>query len=338
MRRCFELARIPAYKTGANPMVGSILVSENRIIGEGYYRSFGAPHAEIIAIKSVKDDDRHLISASTLYVSLEPCCIYGKTPPCSEAILNAGIKKVVISVLDPNPKMNGQSVELLRSKGIEVTTGVLAKEGNDLIRYFKAQLEKRPYIILKFAQSSDGYFGKRGKQVWISHPLSQYKVHLWRSQTDGILAGKNTIEIDDPSLTVRKVSGTNPARLILDSQLQLSHSLKVWADQYPSIFFCAKQGKEKIEHPNKDVINLGTESIDLHDVMREVFQRNIHSVLVEGGVAVIKSLLESGLWDEARIIRSQQKMISGIRAPLVKGRLYHREKLGTDQLDYVFPN
>jgi len=335
MQRCFNLARLAQYKTKSNPIVGALLVNENRIIGEGFHQEFGGYHAEVNAINSVQLKDKNLIPKASLYVSLEPCCIEGKTPACTQLILESGIKKVIISSLDPNPAMNGKSLQILKREGVDVVSGVLKEDGNDIIKGFKAHLEKRPYIILKYAQSCDGYFGKRGRQVWISNKYSQLKVHQWRSECDAILIGYETAFIDNPELSTRLVPGNNALRVILDRDLTLPRNLKVWKDDLPTLFVTNKITNEELPF-NKDTLNLEFND-DFHNkLMNELFRKDVFSLIIEGGARTIKRFVEKELWDEARVITSDKTLVSGIRSPFLTGRKFFTETIISDSIDYLF--
>ncbi|RMF32110.1 MAG: bifunctional diaminohydroxyphosphoribosylaminopyrimidine deaminase/5-amino-6-(5-phosphoribosylamino)uracil reductase RibD, partial [Bacteroidetes bacterium] len=222
MRRCFDLARLGAGRVSPNPMVGAVLVYEGRIIGEGWHRRYGGAHAEVNALASVAPSDRALIRRSTLYVSLEPCCIHRKTPPCTNLILREGIPRVVVSCLDPTPEVNGRGLELLREGGVEVRVGVLEEEGRRLIRFREAFVRHgRPFVLLKFACSRDGFLGKPGEQIWISNPWTKRWVHRCRAAADAILVGTRTARTDNPQLTTRLFFGDSPLRIVLDRRLTL---------------------------------------------------------------------------------------------------------------------
>ncbi|MBT8230566.1 MAG: bifunctional diaminohydroxyphosphoribosylaminopyrimidine deaminase/5-amino-6-(5-phosphoribosylamino)uracil reductase RibD [Bacteroidia bacterium] len=337
IKRCFELARLAGKKTGNNPMVGAVLVYKDKIIGEGYHRNFGGPHAEVNAIHSVPVNLKVYIPESILYISLEPCCIHGKTPACSDLIMKSGIKKVVVSTMDPNPRVSGKSLDLLQKNGIETISGVLQRKGKDLIRPFKAHLGKRPYITLKFAQSSDGYFGKRGKQIWISNKYSKMKVHQWRAENDGILIGFETARIDNPKLTTRLVKGDSPVRIVLDENLELDRSHHLWSDEHDTIFVSSMQNSDSI-HRNKQFLDVKRDEKFLANLLFSLFDRGINYLLVEGGAKTIKAFVEHNLWDEARIIRTDKTLGGGIRAPFIPGQVFKTENLLSDRIEYLYPH
>ena len=236
MLRCFEIALLGIGHTSPNPMVGACLVYENRIIGEGYHEKHGGPHAEVNAINSVLEEDRHLIPQSTLYVSLEPCCVYGRTPPCTNLILANKIPKVVVSTLDLSPEVAGNGIKILREHGVDVTTGILEDMGKVIAasRHAIVTLD-RPYIILKYAQSANGKIGHPDKQVWFTNSISKILVHKWRSESDGILVGANTVAIDNPALTTREYFGKSPIRVILDKKGNLPSESEVFNDAASTI-------------------------------------------------------------------------------------------------------
>lgn len=335
MQRCFEIAKLAQNKVKGNPNVGCIIVHNGIIISEGYHEQYGGNHAERNAILNISDIHKSKLSESTLYVSLEPCQIHAKTPPCADLILSSGIKKVVISVTDPNPLIKGKSIKLLRDNGVEVTENILPEEGQSLIKPFKAALLKRPYILVKFAQSSDAYFGKRGKQVWLSGEDCKFKVHMWRSQFDGILIGYETALIDNPKLTTRLVKGENALRIVLDDKLSLPMSHHLWSDEHATLFITQNQ-KKKISKENKSVVYIAKDENFQENILKHLFQIGIYRLILEGGAQTIKSFITKKLWDEARIIRSHKSLVSGIRAPFITGKLYKKEKMKTDSIEYIY--
>jgi len=332
MQRCIDLAKLSGKAVRSNPNVGAILVYKGTIIGEGYHRAYGSHHAEIEAIQNVNENDRKHISDSTLYVSLEPCCIERKTPACTEAIIKSKIKKVVISATDPNPDVSGKSIKLLKEKGVTVITDVLTKQGNDLIRPFRAALNKRPYVIIKFAQSSDAYFGKRGQQVWISNEYSKKLSHKWRTEADGILVGYQTALIDDPQLTARSWEGDNPTRIVMDRDLSLPKNLKLFQDGNKTIVITQKNDVPVNDH----IYYLTPDSYDLNSILSELYKKGIHRLIIEGGKATINQYINENLWDEARIITSSNALGSGIRSPFIVGHRYDTEQVINDRIDYVY--
>ncbi|HEX5625655.1 MAG TPA: bifunctional diaminohydroxyphosphoribosylaminopyrimidine deaminase/5-amino-6-(5-phosphoribosylamino)uracil reductase RibD [Saprospiraceae bacterium] len=326
MRYCLRLARLGLGSVSPNPTVGSILVHENRIIGSGYHQRYGEAHAEANAIHSVLPSDRKYISESTLFVSLEPCNHFGKTPPCSQLILRHGIRKLVFGTYDPNPVTSGTSIDFLRNQGVEVTGPVLNEECQELIAPFTVnQKLKRPYVILKFAQSSDFLIGQPDKRIKISNPYSDLMVHKWRSQVDGILVGGRTVRIDDPQLTTRLWPGKHPVRLVLGHFSEAEKNrYRVFDDQATTL----------------SLDDLGfANSADWPELLREIYKREIGILMVEGGAQTLDSIYSSGLWDEARVITNQGlKLGRGVPAPSIRGRLVQKIKLDQDVIHYIKEN
>lgn len=327
MAYCIKLARLAGKKTRTNPMVGSILVYNNKVIGEGFHKEYGENHAERNAIKQALENHAELIPKSTLYVTLEPCDHQGKTPPCVDYILTNNIKKVVIGCSDPNPDVASKSVNLLKENNVEVVENILEAECSYLISKFRANLKKRPYIILKWAQSLDGYIGQKDKQVWISNEYSKILVHKWRSEIDGIMVGTQTAIQDDPALTTRDWKGENPTRIVPDNNNRLPKSLKILND-----------GKETLVLNMDKELSLDSlqfvkiESGDIKDYWSALYSKGICSVMVEGGRRLLNEIISAGLWDEARVITSQKKLYEGIRAPIVRGKLHTKQSLSGDQI------
>jgi len=326
MMRCLQLARLGAGAVAPNPMVGAVLVCGNRIIGEGYHEQYGGPHAEVNCLDSVDRNDRHLAGQSILYVSLEPCAHYGKTPPCTSLIINTGIPKVVIGCRDVYREVAGRGIEQLRRAGIDVTEGILADESRALNRrFFTYHTEFRPYIVLKWAQSVNGMIGTAGSVTRISHPATDRLVHKWRSEEMAILVGTRTALNDDPSLTTRLWEGKHPVRIILDRQLRLPRELKVFTDGGDTLVF-----NSHLQETRGNVRYIKTASSGmLEEMLRVLFERNIHSVLVEGGRATLQSFIDAGWWDEARVVTNEELALEpGIPAP----GLTHFTGTGTQQL------
>ena len=335
MRRCLELAAGGEGHVSPNPMVGCVIVHDGKIIGEGWHRRCGEAHAEVNAIGSVKEPE--LLRDSTLYVSLEPCCHWGKTPPCADLILQSGIPRVVVGMADPFPKVAGGGIRRLRDAGVDVTVGVLERECRELNRKFVIyHTKKRPYILLKWAQTVDGYLdNNRPASVppaWMTGPVSRVLVHRMRAASDAILTGTNTVERDDPSLTVRDVPGKNPLRIVLDRALRLSPDRKVFDGTAPTLIYTLPENVEKARtlHPGCEA-----EALDFGPGMEErlldsLYRRQVQSLMVEGGAALLESLLRKGLWDEANVFVSPLRVADlpggttmrplGIRAPEVPGR------------------
>lgn len=335
MRRCIELARQGAGDVAPNPMVGAVLVHEQRIIGEGYHRKYGEAHAEVNCINSVVDADLNLVPESTLYVSLEPCAHFGNTPPCSELIIQKGIMKVVIGCRDPFPAVNGKGIAKMEAAGISVLTGVLEPECIDLNkRFFIFHTRHRPYIILKWAQTVNGKIGSDLKErLMVSNIHTNRLVHRWRSEEAAILIGTNTALLDDPSLDNRLWSGKSPVRMVLDLPLRLPKSLKIFNRQQPTIIF-----NRLIEKEDGNIIyhKIKEEQHIIRELLDACFQRNLQSVLVEGGARLLQSFIDEGLWDEARVIVNDELTISkGLHAPLLRNHtLQTSEKISSDSIYY----
>lgn len=311
MRRALELAEFGRGFVSPNPMVGCVIVHEDQIIGEGFHQLYGGPHAEVNAINSVKNTE--LLSESTVYVSLEPCAHWGRTPPCANLLVDKGIKKVVIAALDSNPLVGGKGIDILRRAGIEVITGVLEKEARLQNRRFFTQIEKkRPYIILKWAQSKDGFVARSDySSKWISNARSRQLVHKWRAEEDAILVGKNTAKYDNPSLTVRDWTGKNPLRLVIDPNLELPENLNLFDNMIPTICYNIVKS-EKTD--NLEFVKLKA-GFELREILEDLNSRKIQSLIVEGGSFVLNKFIEEDLWDEARVFTGPAVFGEGISAP-----------------------
>ncbi|MDA8692645.1 bifunctional diaminohydroxyphosphoribosylaminopyrimidine deaminase/5-amino-6-(5-phosphoribosylamino)uracil reductase RibD [Saprospiraceae bacterium] len=334
MQRCFDLAQLAGKNVKSNPQVGAVIVYNDKIIGEGYHKVFGDHHAEINAFNSVKDKDKHLLKDSTLYISLEPCCISRKTPPCTDAIIQSGIKEVVYSVEDPNADIAGRSEKLLAEHNINVTKGILSRKGAQLILPFKANLKVRPYVILKFAQSSDAYIGKRGKRVIISNEYSQILNHKWRSEVDGILIGYQTALADDPQLNNRLWTGDTPLRIVLDPKDELSDNIKLRADDL-STLFVNDEVKKTLTNAHKELINIAPTENFISDLLEMLYKKSVYSLIVEGGAKTIRKFIEANLWDEARVITSNTPLRSGIKAPYITGIPISKYSILNDEVTHV---
>jgi diaminohydroxyphosphoribosylaminopyrimidine deaminase / 5-amino-6-(5-phosphoribosylamino)uracil reductase len=334
MERCLQLAMLGAGNVAPNPMVGAVLVYENRVIGEGYHQQYGQPHAEVNCINSVKEEDRALIQKSTLYVSLEPCAHYGKTPPCADRIIENKIPEVVIGCKDDYLEVNGKGIEKLQANGVRVITGVLEKECIALNkRFFTFHQQKRPYIILKWAQSNNEKIsGADDKRIFISNAMSNRLVHKWRSEEAAILVGSNTALKDDPALTTRLWPGNNPVRLVIDNALQLPSTLKLFDRSVRTIVFNTVKQQEndgllyyKIEKANS-----------INEILGALYQLRLQSIIVEGGAKLLQSFIDAGLWDEARIITNTILQIEkGIDAPILnEAVLQKKDQLLDDSIGY----
>ncbi len=331
MQRAFELAKFGLGHVAPNPMVGCVIVHNSTMIGEGWHRKFGEAHAEVNAIASVLD--LSLLPNSTLYVTLEPCNHVGKTPPCTDLIIQSGIKKVVIATIDPNPLVSGKGVERLRNAGIEVTSGVLEKTARFINRRFITfQTEKRPYIVLKWAETADRFMDKiRAKNelgaFQISGSESTRMVHRWRAEESAILVGANTAITDNPKLSTRVWPGNNPIRIVIDPNLQLPGSSHLLDNSVRTMIFNRLQTKTVF---NTEFIQLDFTKEILPDVLSYLHHEKVQSVLVEGGAATLNRFLSAGLWDEIRVIRSNNYLKEGLKAPELPGIDYTHEQAGED--------
>jgi len=334
IRHCFNLAKRAGKHVKFNPQVGAVIVAEGRIIGEGWHQKFGEAHAEVNAFRSVRVEDKHLIKGADIYVSLEPCNSTGKTGPCSETILEHGIKRVFVSALDPT--IGGNSLAYLESQGIEVKAGFLSKSGQNLIRAFAIhQSEKRPFVILKYAQSKDHFFAKKDQQYWISNEYSKLQVHKWRSEVDGILIGMNTLRIDNPQLTTRLFPGESPRAIIIDQHLKSNPSSHLFQSEQRPIVFAATRSHKL----NAEIIIIDFENEPLRQILEILHARfNIAKLMVEGGAKTIKHFTEEKLWDEARVITGIQKMVEGIGSPNISGNLVNSYNLGLDLIKIIRPH
>lgn len=318
IKRCIELAQKALGKTYPNPLVGSVIVHNGTIIGEGYHHKAGENHAEINAINSV--EDKSLIPESTIYVSLEPCAHYGKTPPCALKIKELGFKKVVIGTMDSHDKVNGKGKKIIQDAGIEAVSGILEKECIELNkRFFTYHEKKRPYIILKWAESGDGFLDKDFRPTTISNSLVNQFVHQLRADEHAILVGTQTALNDNPGLTVRHAEGINPVRILIDFDLKVAGSSKIYNDEAPTLIInTRKEGAER----NIKFIKAGKKNF-LQDLMDILYKEQIQSVIIEGGSYTLQQFINDGLWDEAVIIRNEAlKLENGTPAPNLDAKPY----------------
>ena len=332
IKRCLEISKQGIGTTRPNPSVGAVLVVDDKIIGEGFTSPYGGNHAEVNAISSVKNDED--LKKATMYVTLEPCSHYGKTPPCADLIVKSGIKKVVIGCVDVNEVVAGRGVERLKNAGCEVVVGVLENECKiHHKRFFTFYTKKRPYIILKWAQTIDGYIAPkhRDKQapVWITQKVSRQLVHKWRSEEHSILVGTTTILDDNPSLDVRSWSGENPLRIVIDKDLTIPKDLKVYDGSVKTIFI-----NQKITTNNE---NLFFEKINFSkpialEICKVLFKHKVQSLIVEGGGKTIQTFIDENLWDEARVFSGLVNFKEGTKAPILEAPLLNEENLMGDSL------
>jgi diaminohydroxyphosphoribosylaminopyrimidine deaminase / 5-amino-6-(5-phosphoribosylamino)uracil reductase len=334
MHRCIDLARNGKGAVAPNPMVGSVIVYKDQIVGEGYHMKYGGPHAEVNAIQSVKNKD--LLSESTLYVSLEPCSHMGKTPPCSDLIIENKIKRVVVGVKDPNSLVAGRGIERLRNSGVEVVEGILEKECLELNkRFFTFHKLKRPYIILKWAQSQDGFIDikrEAGTPIgpnWISNPVSRALVHKWRSVEQAIMVGTNTIIYDNPRLNTRLWPGKSPVRIILDKKERINKMAHVYDKKNPTLVF---SGLKRKSSENLEYIQVDIDDTNLAPLMLHLYERDLQSLMVEGGEKLLQSFIDQDLWDEARVFQGSHDFKDGIKAPEIHAPHKANKRILNDSL------
>ncbi|MBU6343167.1 MAG: bifunctional diaminohydroxyphosphoribosylaminopyrimidine deaminase/5-amino-6-(5-phosphoribosylamino)uracil reductase RibD [Bacteroidetes bacterium] len=331
MRRCFDLARSGAGSVAPNPMVGAVLVYQNRILGEGFHQQYGGPHAEVQCIRSVSSADRPFMSKATLYCSLEPCAHTGKTPPCVDLILEHRIPKVVVCNIDPNPLVAGKGVGKLKAAGIEVIHGVLENEGAWLNRmFFKWIQHKKPWIILKWAQSKDAYLGKTAQRTSISGPFATRLNHRWRSTIDAILVGNNTALIDNPRLDTRLYGGRPPLRISIDRHGNIPDSHHLLDDSQETwIFGPPRTGN----WTNSKFIDQHV-PLEIPVLLQKLYEAGKSSLLVEGGALILKTFLDGHFWDEIRVIENAHYLNEGIQAPRIptRARLVEIQQLQQDSI------
>lgn len=327
MARCIELARGGAGHTAPNPMVGAVIVHKGKIIGEGFHRKCGEAHAEVNAVASVRDEA--LLRDSTIYVSLEPCSHYGKTPPCAELIIKKGIPRVVVGTLDPFPEVSGRGVRMLREAGIEVVTGVLEEEARALNPAFMTfQMRKRPYIYLKWAQSADCFLDVRREDaseppVRLSSAETLRRVHRLRSEMAAILVGTRTALLDNPSLTVRHWAGRSPVRVVLDRMLKLPADAHLLDGTVRTLVFTALEAESR---PNVEYVRIDFGQEVLPQVLHYLAGQQLNSLMVEGGARLLAGFLDAGLWDEAWVETAPVVLGTGVKAPAVSGVLVATEQ------------
>ncbi len=334
MQRCINLARWGAGRVAPNPMVGAVITHQNKIIGEGYHAYFGGPHAEVNAINSIPKKKKNLLENATLYVNLEPCHHQGKTPPCTQAIIENDIPEVVIGMNDPSPKTKGRGVNYLREKGIEIREGVLSNGVQQLNqRFITYHEQQRPYIILKWAQTQDGYIAPPSREpLSITNNYSLRLVHKWRAQEQSIMVGGKTVINDNPALTVREWYGAHPLRLIVATEETLPPDARIFNEQGETWVFQAEKGAD-----SEDIrfIKLSASSNFIVDMLQYLFRANIQSVFVEGGQQLLNTFIAAELWDEARIFTGDMTLGEGIEAPTLRGKLVDQHYLKGDRL-YIY--
>jgi len=335
MQRCIELAILGAGNVSPNPMVGSVIVYNNEIIGEGYHMNYGEAHAEVNAINDAIAKNPHaleIFKKSTIYVTLEPCAHFGKTPPCSDLIIKYKIATVVIGCRDPFDQVDGKGIEKLRNAGINIIEGILSEKCLDVNKRFFTRVKKqRPYIILKWAQSADAFFAPiDGTKRWITSETSKTLVHKWRSEEDAILVGKNTALIDNPELNVREWNGKNPVRMVIDRHLELPDHLNLFDQKQKTIIFNAH--KTKVDG---NITYLELEDFDNllpQLIAYQLYLLDVQSIIIEGGAKTLELFIKASLWDEARVFLGPDHWGVGIPAPTVSGTLSSEQVVGTDIL------
>ena len=339
MKRCLELAQLGAGNVSPNPMVGCVIVKHDQIIGEGFHEKYGQAHAEVNAINAIKN--RELLNESSLYVSLEPCAHYGLTPPCADLIVANKIPHVVIGTIDSFAKVAGKGIERMIKAGIDVQVGLLEKECRKLNkRFFTFHEKKRPYIILKWAETKDGFIDfdrtkkEFGEPTWITGEKALVRVHQMRAVEDAILVGTNTALKDNPSLTVRHCAGRNPVRLVLDNHLRLPNHLHLFDNSVKTIVFNSVKNEET---GNVEFVKIDFGKKMIPQIKKILFQKNIQSLIVEGGKQLLESFIDSNNWDEAHRFVGNKLFSNGIKAPEISGKIIHSEKLDSDQL-FIYQN
>ncbi|MDB5115185.1 MAG: ribD 2 [Mucilaginibacter sp.] len=338
MQRCLDLAALGMGNVSPNPMVGAVIVHNDRIIGEGYHQKYGEAHAEVNAVNQVIarfDDAVDLLKQSTIYVSLEPCAHYGKTPPCADLIIKHRIPKVVVGCRDPFDQVDGKGIEKLKDAGIEVIVGVLEEECKWLNRRFFTRVQKhRPYIILKWAQTEDGFFAPDDhQQYWITGPESRKLVHQWRGEEDAVLVGTHTVAIDNPQLNVRYGNGKSPKRVVIDRKLTLDKGLNIFDQSVETLVF--NEVKTDIDGKNKYIALEDFDRYVPQYILYQLYLQDIQSVVIEGGAYTLNTFIEAGLWDEARIFTGNTTLLKGIKAPQIKGIIATEFLSGTDRLQIL---
>jgi len=333
MQRCIELASKAMGYASPNPMVGSVIIYNNKIIGEGYHEKYGSHHAEVNAINSVKD--KSLLSKSTLFVNLEPCAHFGKTPPCSDLIIQYKIPAVVIGCVDTFSEVSGKGIERMKNVGIDVKVGVLENESRELNkRFFTFHENKRPYIILKWAESKDGFIAPKNqtKPFWMTSIESKKLVQEWRAEEDAILVGRITAEKDNPSLTVREVDGSNPIRIVIDKDLKVSADFNLFNNDAKTIIF--NQIKSEKNNSN-NYIKIKFNNL-IKSILKELHKQNIQSIIIEGGTKTLQSFIDKNLWDEARIFTTDKTLNNGVKSPIIEGKIISEGQTGGDKFKILY--
>lgn len=329
MKRALELAELGRGKVSPNPMVGCVIVHNNKIIGEGWHKQYGEGHAEVNAVTAV--EDHSVLPESTVYVTLEPCAHHGKTPPCADLMVSKRVKRVVIGAVDTNPLVGGKGIERMEEAGIEVSHGLLADASRNLnVRFFTFIEKKRPYIVLKWAQTADGFVARENfDSKWISGEASRNLVHQWRAEEDAIMVGTRTAEYDNPRLNVRNWEGDDPVRVVIDKKLTLSKELNLFDGKQPTLVY---NGKKNQSLENLEFIQVSDDDY-LPFILKDLYEKQVQSIIIEGGSALLNSCIQSGLWDEARVFTAGVKFDAGITAPRIQGLVSDYFQVGDDKLD-----
>jgi diaminohydroxyphosphoribosylaminopyrimidine deaminase/5-amino-6-(5-phosphoribosylamino)uracil reductase len=338
IKRCIELAKNGLGTTYPNPLVGSVIVHENKIIGEGWHRKAGEAHAEVNAVNSVKD--KSLLKKATIYVSLEPCSHFGKTPPCCDLIIQHQIPNVVIGTVDPFAKVAGSGIKKLVEAGKNVTVGILEDECNELNkRFFTFHQKKRPYVILKWAESQDGFISPKEKleqkPVWITNSYSRQLVHKWRSEEQGILVGTQTVVDDNPRLDVRDWTGNNPTRIVIDRNYRISKESLIFDSQVKTLIISSSIFPSERENVLSEKIDF--EKNIAEQIIAVLYQNEIQSVIIEGGRQTLQTFIDANLWDEARVFRGDLILNNGTKAPVLGRKKFSISSVYNDEL-LIFRN
>jgi diaminohydroxyphosphoribosylaminopyrimidine deaminase / 5-amino-6-(5-phosphoribosylamino)uracil reductase len=334
MKRALELASLGRGLVSPNPMVGCVIVHDGKVIGEGWHKKYGEAHAEVNAVNSVSD--KSLLQYSDVYVTLEPCAHFGQTPPCADMLVNEKVKRIIVACQDPNPLVSGKGISKLQEANIDVTVGVLEKKARELNnRFFTFIQQRRPYIILKWAQTADGFIARENyDSKWISDEFSRKIVHQWRSEEDAILVGSRTALYDNPRLNVREWSGRNPVRVVIDRHLTLPQHLHLFDGSQVTLCYNLKKNEQA---ESVTYVQLPEENL-LPSLLNDLHQRKIGSLIIEGGAVILQQFIEQNVWDEARVFSSPATFGKGIRAPQLSGKSFQRYKLQKDLLTIYFRN
>lgn len=345
MQRAIDLARLGAGHVSPNPMVGAVIVHNDRIIGEGWHKKIGEAHAEINALNSVTD--RKLLPESTLYVTLEPCSHFGKTPPCANAVIESGIKKVVLGITDPNPLVSGKGIELLRQNGVEVIEHILEEQCTELNKRFITYItNKRPYVFLKWAQTSNGFIApdinelgeaEFEKQRHITGFTAQKLTHKWRTEEDALMVGTNTITADNPRLNARAWEGRPPVRVVLDLNRRLPQHLNVFDDSQKTIVFVGSGNIPATSYRRTQFVAVDPDKPLTRQILDQLYLQQVQSVIVEGGSRLLQTFINDGLWDEAQVLTSPKRFNTGVKAPETGGKLYEHFSLNQNLISIIKP-